>query len=277
MRSLPRPPRRAELPAPARLGAWLLLALAVLLTHLLLLQVLPGGPVRSGGMAAPLQLRWIDADQPASTTGPDPVAPPPVAVPATAPSTAPSAAPRTRVPASGAVVAAPADRASAMVAPGNGAVPAEPGAEPPWPVYATRLPEPAQLHYKLRRGEREGMARLQWQRDESGYLLRLDTEWPGQPGSGATSRGRVDADGLAPVRQAQLRRDREVRAVNFQREAGIITFSGPQNVYALGPGAQDRLSWLIQLPAIVAAEQARARTGGEIALFVAGPSGDAEV
>lgn len=279
MRSLPRPPRGAGLPAPVRLGAWLLLALAVLLAHLLLLHALPGGPERPGAAAAPLQLRWIVADLPAAPGGTDAAMAQRGPLLATAPGAVPSAAPRSRARASGAVVAPAADDAPAAAAPGAaaGAAPAEPGAEPPWPVYATRLPDPALLHYKLQRGGREGLARLQWQRDDSGYQLRLDTEWPGQPGSGAASRGLVDADGLAPVRQAQLRRSREVRAVNFQREAGIISFSGPQRVYALGPGAQDRVSWLIQLPAIVAADESRARPGGEIALFVAGPSGDAEV
>ena len=117
---------------------------------------------------------------------------------------------------------------------------------------------------------------LHWQRGEDGHLLRLDTEWPGQPPSGAVSRGQVDADGVAPLRHVQLRHERELRAVNFQREAGIIAFSGPQRRFALLRGAQDRLSWLIQLPAIVAADDTRAQPGSEVVLFVAGPSGDAE-
>ena len=37
----------------------------------------------------------------------------------------------------------------------------------------------------------------------------------------------------------------------IQREAGRITFSGPQVEYPLLPGAQDRISWLLQLAAVL--------------------------
>jgi len=151
-----------------------------------------------------------------------------------------------------------------------------PAAAAELPVYATRLPDAAQLHYRLQRGASAGHARLQWQHDADGYLLRLDSAWPGQPAAGSASRGRIDAEGVAPLRHAELRRAREVRAVNFQREAGRITFSGPQLAHALPPGAQDRLSWMVQLPAIVAADPSLARVGASVTLFVAGTRGDAE-
>jgi hypothetical protein len=144
------------------------------------------------------------------------------------------------------------------------------------PVHATRLPDPAQLHYRLQRGGNVGVGRLQWQRVDSGYTLRLDVEWPGQPPQGSASRGQIDAEGVAPQRHAELRRTRELRAVNFQREASLITSSGPQVAYVLPPGAQDRLSWMIQLPAIVEADAALARAGAAVTLFVAGTRGDAE-
>jgi hypothetical protein len=148
------------------------------------------------------------------------------------------------------------------------------GADPP--VYATRLPDSASLRCRLQRGVAVGASRLQWQRDDSRYALRLDTEWPGLPAQGSASRGRIDADGVAPLRHAELRRAREQRAVNFQREAGRITFSGPQLAYALPPGAQDRLSWMVQLPAIVEADTALARAGASVTMFIAGTRGDAE-
>ncbi len=144
------------------------------------------------------------------------------------------------------------------------------------PVYATRLPDPAQLHYRLQRGDKIGASRLQWQRVDGSYELRLDVDWPGQPAQGSASRGLIDADGVAPLRHAELRRAREQRAVNFQRDAALITFSGPQLAYPLPPGAQDRLSWMIQLPAIVEADSALARAGAVVSLFVAGTRGDAE-
>jgi hypothetical protein len=144
------------------------------------------------------------------------------------------------------------------------------------PVYATRLPDPVRLQYRLQRGEHSGSARLQWQVDADGYTLRLDADWPGRPAQGTASRGLIDADGVAPLRHAELKRAREVRAVNFQRDAGQITFSGPQAVYGLRAGAQDRLSWMIQLPAILQADPALARPGAQVLLFVAGTRGDAE-
>jgi hypothetical protein len=145
-----------------------------------------------------------------------------------------------------------------------------------WPVYATRLPDPAELHYRLQRGQALGAGRLQWQREGDRYELRLDVAWPGQPSQGSASRGQIDAEGVAPLRHTELRRAREQRAVNFQRDAARITFSGPQAVFALPPGAQDRLSWMVQLPAIVEAEPALARAGASVTLFVAGTRGDAE-
>jgi hypothetical protein len=170
--------------------------------------------------------------------------------------------------------------AAAVAVPLPAARPVDPGPAPvgsaELPVYATRLPDPVQLHYRLQRGGQVGAGRLQWQHGDAGYELRLDVEWPGQPAQGSASRGQIGAEGVAPLRHAELRRARELRAVNFQREAATITFSGPQGSYALPPGAQDRLNWMIQLPAILEADAAFARAGAAVTLFVAGTRGDAE-
>jgi hypothetical protein len=65
--------------------------------------------------------------------------------------------------------------------------------------------------------------------------------------------------------------------VNFQHEAGRITFSGPQLQYPLLPGAQDRLSWMLQLPAVLEAEPSLREPGSEVLIFVAGTRGDGQV
>jgi len=52
--------------------------------------------------------------------------------------------------------------------------------------------------------------------------------------------------------------------------------SSPQVAYSLPPGAQDRLSWMTQLPAILEADAALARDCAVVTLFVAGTRGDAE-
>ena len=82
---------------------------------------------------------------------------------------------------------------------------------------------------------------------------------------------------MAPVRLVDRRRARELRAANFQRDVQRITFSGPQLDYPLSPGAQDRLSWMIQLPAIQPADPALSTTDARVTLFVVGTRGDAEV
>jgi hypothetical protein len=73
------------------------------------------------------------------------------------------------------------------------------------------------------------------------------------------------------------RRGRDRQAANFQRGAGKITFSGPRHELPLLPGAQDRLSWMVQLPAIVAAARERFGAGMPIVLFIARARGDADV
>ena len=247
MRSLRRAPRVA---------AWAVLALAVLLMHGLLLQALrpPStvpAPVASHGPV--VALRLIAPSPPVAEPAPAPVS----AVPEPKP-----AAPRPRaVPAPQLPRVAPPQRSVEAAA---------------LPVYATRLPDAVHLLYRLQRGDAVGAARLQWQHEAGDYLLRLDTDWPGQPAAGSASRGLIDAEGVAPVRHAELRRAREVRAANFQREAGRITFSGPQLAYVLPLGAQDRLSWMIQLPGVIEADAALARAGAQVTLFVVGTRGDAE-
>jgi hypothetical protein len=89
------------------------------------------------------------------------------------------------------------------------------------------------------------------------------------------SRGAIDAAGIAPERFALRRRGRDQQAANFQREAGKVTFSGPTHELPLLPGVQDRLSWMFQLPAIVAADPARQASAASITLMVVGARGGA--
>ena len=150
----------------------------------------------------------------------------------------------------------------------------------PTPRYATRLPPPATLQYSLQREGTGGpgrsglQAELRWRPAEGTYTLTL-----GFGAVGWASVGGLDADGVAPERHVETRRGREVRAANFRREAGPtggrITFSGPQVEFALLPGAQDRLSWMLQLPAVLEADPMLGQPGREVRLFVAGVRGDA--
>jgi hypothetical protein len=146
------------------------------------------------------------------------------------------------------------------------------------------------LHYAVSRDGRTGAARLDWRRGEDGRYeieLRAAAEAPGLPqGASApssaltphwTSRGAFDAAGIAPERFAVARRGRERHAANFQREAGIVSYAGPARTWPLAEGAQDRLSWMIQLAAVLQANPELGSAGAEVSMMVVGAHGDADV
>jgi hypothetical protein len=94
---------------------------------------------------------------------------------------------------------------------------------------------------------------------------------------GSDSRGAFDAAGIAPERHVDSRRGRDAQAANFRRDSGRITFSGPSTALPLAPGTQDRLTWMLQLPAIVDARPARFGPGERIVMWVVGARGDVGV
>lgn len=111
--------------------------------------------------------------------------------------------------------------------------------------------------YRLRQAGAEGEAWLHWQSQNGDYRLQLRRQLPGHPLPGWRSEGRLDALGLAPLRFAVLRGPREVQALNFRREQGVISYSASTELQPLTPATQDRLSWWLQLPALLQAWQAR--------------------
>ena len=142
------------------------------------------------------------------------------------------------------------------------------------PTYPTAPPPSTRLHFKLERGSQQGEATLDWAVDgDNRYTLRLQAEVDGRPVLGSVSRGAFDPAGLAPERFVETRRHRELRAANFEREAGEIAFSGPGHRAELTPGAQDRLSWWLQLAAVLQASPALQ----EVTLSVTGARGDSRV
>jgi hypothetical protein len=92
-----------------------------------------------------------------------------------------------------------------------------------------------------------------------------------------SSQGALDGAGIAPERFAVRRRGRDSQAANFQRDAGKVTFSGPTHELPLLPGVQDRLSWLLQLPAVIDAAPERFGPGARVTLMVVGARGGADV
>ena len=126
----------------------------------------------------------------------------------------------------------------------------------------------AELHFELAAAQAG---------DAPGYHLQLTGRAAGSPPIDWASRGQLDAAGLAADRFALRHKGRDRQAANFQRQAGKITFSGPTHAHPLPAGAQDRLSWLLQLTAIVAAAPESFGTGSQVQIYVVGARGDAQV
>jgi hypothetical protein len=149
----------------------------------------------------------------------------------------------------------------------------------PWPTYATDPPPAFSARYVVLRGAASGRGVLHWQPSSDGYVARFDAEL-GAHSWAWESRGSYDAAGLAPLRFTDRRARRGTQAANFQRgdDGGSprIGYSGPPVEHPLPPGAQDRLSWIVQLAAIARA-RAEPWTGGEaVSLYVSGARGDAD-
>jgi len=166
--------------------------------------------------------------------------------------------------------AAPPDAADAL---SSSSAAAEPSMASPVETYPTRIPSSTQLNFKLQRGAAIGEASLRWQVDTGRYALQLLATMPQGRVVEQHSQGGFDEAGLAPERLADRRRGRDVRAANFQREQRKISFSGPRWEWPLHSGAQDRLSWLVQLAAIAGGAPDAMHDGAELSLWVAGTRG----
>ena len=145
------------------------------------------------------------------------------------------------------------------------------------PLYRTVLPPDARLHYEMQRGVFSGRGDLLWQRHGAAYEVRLQAEVAGIHVLTETSIGYIDAHGLAPERYTDSRARRGTQAANFLRDQGRITYSGPQVTHPLPPGTQDRLSWMVQIAAVLNAEPRHATPGARLVFFVSGARGDADV
>lgn len=147
--------------------------------------------------------------------------------------------------------------------------------EEPIPLYRTQLPPAATLRYQVSRGPLRGTGELVWRPQGDRYALTLDFKLGGLTILSQTSTGGFDAAGIAPLRFTDQRARRGTTAANFQRAAEKLTYSGSQSEFALRPGAQDRLSWMLQLAAIVSAEPQLAAPGARVVMYVTGARGDA--
>jgi hypothetical protein len=298
-------PTRTRLPLLAGL------VLGVLLGHALLLAGLPAWGPSARAAAVPLNVRQIaPAPMPPATAAPVPrpaTNPPPAPVRPQRPPLEPAAPEAPMAPPAGpaaeAVPVAAQDPAAAESNPAPAPAPESDGLAPPAepvvdpqlalaaaasrpsapeadeepPVFATRLPPAAVLHYELRRGVLSGQGVMNWHPGADGYELDIVGSAFGLELLSWSSRGGYDAAGLAPLRFVDRRRGRAAQAANFQRGKGLISWSSVTTTVPLAAGAQDRLSWMVQVPAIVEAAPARFVAGERIPMLVTGARGDADV
>jgi hypothetical protein len=140
------------------------------------------------------------------------------------------------------------------------------------PIYRTLIPPSTTLRFAFRRGTQEGLADVRWEASEEGYRLDFEARIGELTLFRQQSQGAFDAAGLAPVRYTDRRARREL-ATNFLREAGRVSFSAASGSHALQDGSQDRLSWMLQLVAVLTAEPQRLAPGQVVTLVVAGVRG----
>lgn len=240
-------------------GPWLAALALSLIGHGLLLS----------GEAAPPSEQALRPGQMVARHVPQPLSAPPTVPPAApAPATAPQA------------MAAKPDRAPAPVEPVAPAAQAEQaelvGPSPTGDAApAPRPPAAGEWHYVLLQNGFYGRARLRWQTEAESYSLQLERELDGRPLPSWKSQGMLGPAGLMPQRYVQQRRGRDMAATNFRHEEGLISFSASAEEVALPDGVQDRLSWWLQLAALVEAAPQRYRPGSQLRLPVVGLRGEA--
>jgi hypothetical protein len=135
-----------------------------------------------------------------------------------------------------------------------------------------RLAGPASWHYRLRQGGQDGEAVLDWRPEADGrYSLRLTRRIGERALPAQESLGRTDGAGLAPERFAMQRGGQDRQAINFDAEGRRVSFSASPAQLDLPERTQDRLSWWLQLAALV---QASPTPGGRWRVWVAGVRGE---
>jgi hypothetical protein len=140
------------------------------------------------------------------------------------------------------------------------------------PAMRLAIPGPVRLTYAVT-GQSRGRSfatqgQLSWRHDGSDYEASLAYAAPLHLSRSQSSSGRITAEGLTPQRFSD--RTRSEQATHFERDKGMLVFSSNAPQQPLPAGAQDRLSVILQLAAMLAAEPARFPAGTEITLQTVG-------
>jgi hypothetical protein len=282
---------------PKPVKRWLILTLLVLLVHLALLRAVPIRLDPQAELAEVTQTFNTRSVEPA----PDHVTPVVAAQRGPSPprSRAPGATRRMPAPvhqsaepviearaSEGAAPAEPAstqdtpapepEPAQAEATPATATAPETPAATPPPPteealqIDADKLSPSRRLVYTLKtnRFPFSLNATLSWRNLGDRYDARLRYNAFGLERV-QTSRGQIGASGLAPERFSDKYRGE--LAAHFNTAQGTISFSANTPDAPLLPGAQDRLSVLMQLGALLASQPERYVPGTTLTVQTAGP------
>ena len=170
----------------------------------------------------------------------------------------------------------PGPAAEAALSGAPAAAAATPSAHSSTTEWPTRLPDPARLRYDVT-AQMKGLqyhagADLFWQHDRQHYQLRFEFKLLSVLLRSQTSSGAVGKEGLQPQTFVDRVRSKERRAT-FDRQREQIAFSadGAPDM-ALEAGAQDRLSIIFQLAALVAGDPANFQPGRKLAIQTIGPT-----
>lgn len=149
--------------------------------------------------------------------------------------------------------------------------PARPPREQLGTAHVYKVPGSMRLKYEVKGNKFPYSlnSELRWQQDGENYDAQVTFSAAFLPVISQTSRGQITALGLAPIRFGDKRRS-EV-AAHFVREQGKITFSANTPDAPLLSGAQDRLSLLLQLAAMIAGDPGAYPVATTITMQVVGP------
>ena len=153
------------------------------------------------------------------------------------------------------------------------AVPREAAAPAPAaaPAVSLRIPASMHLRYQVTTQSKQqtslGTSELAWRHDGTSYEARFEIATPSSRPRVQHSAGSIGSQGLEPARFGD--RHRGEQAAHFDRDRQRVVFSNNRPPAPLAPGAQDRLSILLQLAALVAGNPDRFPAGATVAVQTA--------
>jgi hypothetical protein len=140
------------------------------------------------------------------------------------------------------------------------------------------LPQDFHVRLAVHRDGRAGDGQLQFSREPGGgYRVHLSLRLSGRPLLDMSSSGQAGESGLGPERFTDRRERRGASAANFDAQSGTVRFSTGAAEAEVTRHAQDRLSWLVQLGAVVAADAQLRQPGAQVLLQVVGARGGVQL